>query len=264
MPELPDVELLRCVVARQALHRRLNAVSVRSSKVLDGVSGRSLDSALRGRRFASTDRRGKYLFITIDGGRALRVHFGMSGSFVIRDAGARDERYDRVVFGFDDGGRLCYTSKRLLGSVGIVRSAAEAIEQLRLGPDAREISAGEFDELLESGGGTVKSLLMDQRKIAGVGNIYSDEILFQAGIHPKTHCRDIDRRTRKKLWRTMRRVLDTAIDKDARPERMPSSFLLPHRTPGEECPRCGGPVKKVRVASRSAYVCEHCQPFPHR
>ncbi|MBD3241325.1 MAG: Fpg/Nei family DNA glycosylase [Chitinivibrionales bacterium] len=263
MPELPDVELFRRVVGRHARHRAVSRVVVRSSKVLGGISGRSLDSAVRGRQFTMTVRRGKHLFIELsDVDRALHVHFGMSGSFVIRDDGDSDGRFDRVVFGFNDGGRLCYVSKRQLGAISVVHSVEQAIEELALGPDALAITADDFDELVRSAGGMVKSLLMDQEKIAGVGNIYSDEILFQAGIHPKARCDSLDKRARKKLWRSMRRVLEMAIDRDAQPNRMPSSFLLPHRTPGEPCPRCGGKVSKVSVSGRSSYVCARCQPAP--
>ncbi len=262
MPELPDVELYRRLVARQALHRTVSTVTVRSSKVLDGVSGRSLNTALRGRRFATAGRRGKYLFVDIDGGPLLRIHFGMSGAFAVRAAGEDDGRYDRVLFAFDDGGRLCYVSKRQLGSVALVRSVDQAIEQLELGPDALEIPSDDFDTLVRSSSGMVKSLLMDQRKIAGIGNIYSDEILFQARIHPKTRCEHIDRRMRGRLWRAMHRVLETAIRQDALPGRMPRSFLLPRRAPGETCPRCGGKIRTVSASGRHAYLCPRCQPPP--
>jgi formamidopyrimidine-DNA glycosylase len=262
MPELPDVEIFRQVMERHALNRLVRTVDVRAPEMLDGISKRSFEFALQGRTFVAARRWGKNLLLDTDQGGTLRAHFGMSGAIEVRGTGDKDGTYDRVVFGFADGGRLCYTSTRKLGTIGFVGRAEEAIVRLGLGPDALGISRKEFSDLVSSSAASIKGLLMDQERIAGIGNIYSDEILFQARIHPATRAADLDQAVRDDLWRTMRQVLQTAIRKQAVPQRMPLSYLLPHRDTGAGCPRCGGEVKTTAVAGRNAHFCPRCQPAP--
>lgn len=262
MPELPDVEVFRRYLESTSLHRRITRVEVRSTKVLEGVSNKTLARNLVGKRFERTYRRGKYLFVETDHPPHLLLHFGMSGALSLVDTGHRDGKYDRVVFSFDDGAALAYENRRQLGRVGLVDDVDKAIEERQLGPDAWDISYEEFARIISSGAGMIKPLLMDQTKLAGVGNIYSDEILFQAKVHPKAQCKQLDRKSIKSLHRSMQRVLGTAIKRHADPGKLPRSYLLPHRGPDESCPRCSGSVKKISAGGRSGYYCPHCQKTP--
>jgi formamidopyrimidine-DNA glycosylase len=262
MPELPDVELFRQYIDSTSLHRGIAGVEVRSTKVLEGVSRGELARKLTGKRFERTYRRGKYLFVETDRPPHLMLHFGMSGALLLMEKEHRDGKYDRVVFSFDDGAALAYENRRQLGKVGLIDSVEKAIEEYRLGPDACEVSYEQFAETVSSGTGMIKPLLMDQTKIAGIGNIYSDEILFQAGVHPKTHCKQLDKKDVKTLYRSMQRVLSVAIKRHADPGKLPRSYLLPHRGPDQSCPRCGGAVKKISAGGRSGYYCPRCQKLP--
>ena len=262
MPELPDVELFRKVVDNEALNQSISHVKVNSSKILNKTTNKSLSSTLTNTQFKKTRRRGKTLFIDVKKDKALQVHFGMTGYFTVRDDNQEDEKFDRAIFTFKDGKRLCYVSKRQLGSIALIDSIEKAIEELELGPDALEISESELDDLMASNTGSIKSFLMDQKKLSGVGNVYSDEILFQAQIHPNTPCKNLSKKDRSTIIKKMHKVLETAIKKEAQPGKMPKSFLLPHRKEGDSCPKCAGRIQKIKAAGRSSYVCPKCQPNP--
>ncbi|NBF39973.1 MAG: DNA-formamidopyrimidine glycosylase, partial [Spirochaetes bacterium] len=130
------------------------------------------------------------------------------------------------------------------------------IDEHDLGPDALDLDSGAFDGLLQSVRGGVKSLLMNQSRIAGIGNIYSDEMLFQAGVHPAARCRDLDADVRGRLDEARRNVLETSIERDADPQRLPREWLLPRRDDGASCSRCGGSIRREVVSGRGSYFCD--------
>jgi formamidopyrimidine-DNA glycosylase len=180
-------------------------------------------------------------------------------------SGDEEPPFTRVRLGFTDDGCLAYTNKRMIGRVGLVEDASDFIAQEKLGPDAldRRFDFDAFKAAVLGVKRDVKSVLMDQEIIAGIGNIYSDEILFQARINP---VEPIDRLTPgelKGLYLTMRKVLETAIAHGAGPEqsieRMPKGFLLPERKKGGRCPRCRSALKIRKVGGRTAYCCPSCQ-----
>lgn len=258
MPELPDVETFRRYVNATALHQRIAGVQVREKRVLDGVTARRLQHAFKDRRFEATDRRGKYLFIHTDGEAVLVLHFGMTGSLEYEKEREPDE-HDCVLFDFEGGYRLAYICQRLLGKVTLTESVERFTRKNQLGPDALDVSQDEFAAILESSKTPVKSCLMDQKRIAGVGNIYSDEILFQSRVSPRHRSNMLEKNQQKRLYRQMHRVLTMAIERQADPSKLPSSWLLPHREKGESCPRCRGEVARGKVGGRSAYWCPRCQ-----
>ena len=262
MPELPDVENFKRYLDATALHERISGVHVADTRVLDGISRRKLAAALDGQELEETCRRGKMLYARISGGGWLSLHFGMTGYldyFKETDTG-RD--HDRVLIEFDNGYHLAYVNRRLFGKVGLVEDIDDALSHL--GPDALEISRGDFLTLLDGRNGQIKSALMDQGFLAGMGNIYTDEALFQAGLHPKRKIADIDEDDRAELWRQMRHVLRVAIRAGAGREgiadRVPDSFLLPVRSGGADCPKGCGAVRKIKAGGRAGYYCPSCQP----
>ncbi len=258
MPELPDVETFRRYVNATALHQRIAAVDVREKRVLDGVTARRLQRALKDRRFEATDRRGKYLFVRTDGEVVLVLHFGMTGSLAYEKERKPGE-HDCVLFDFEGGYRLAYICQRLLGKVTLTESTEQFTREEQLGPDALDVSQDEFAAILKGSKTPVKSCLMDQKRIAGVGNIYSDEILFHSRISPRQKSNLLEQTQQKQLYRQMHRVLTMAIERQADASKLPSSWLLPHREKGETCPRCRGEITKGKVGGRSAYWCPRCQ-----
>ncbi|HKL63450.1 MAG TPA: DNA-formamidopyrimidine glycosylase family protein [Woeseiaceae bacterium] len=262
MPELPDVEVYRRYIDATSLHSPVAGVEVPSPGVLRGTTPQGLGRALRGRPFEETRRHGKYLFVQLgDDGGYLVLHFGMTGELAYAvDAGPPPE-YTACRFRFDHGGSLAYVAPRKLGRVSVTGSSSGFIEEHELGPDALSLSKEPFRRLAEGRRGSVKSFLMNQEVMAGIGNVYSDEILFQAGLHPRHAVNDLDSAALGALWRAMRKVLRQAIAAGAEPREMPESFLLPRRHEDGRCPRCGTGLRHVTVSGRSAWFCPDCQPL---
>ncbi|MFQ5773603.1 MAG: DNA-formamidopyrimidine glycosylase [Kiloniellaceae bacterium] len=266
MPELPDVESFRRYLDATSLHRRIAHVHVADARILHGISARGLHRRLTGRRMEATRRHGKHLLARLDDATWLTLHFGMTGRLKAFEDMADDPRYDRVRFDFEDGNHLAYENRRMLGRVGMADNVEAFIKAEGLGPDALDPAFDEaaFAAAVGKRRGLAKAALMDQTLLAGVGNIYADEILFQAGLHPKAKLQDLDAARLARLYRTMRAVLQTAIDRGAGSEelveRLPPSYLLPHREKGAKCPRCGGAIQVLKISGRSACFCPRCQP----
>jgi len=265
MPELPDVESFRALAQRWCLDDAVSAVAVPDPASLEGATEASLRQALKGRRLSGTQRHGKYLFLDFGEGTVLAMHFGPAGSLRRVPAGQREPDYVRFRLEFSDGQGLAYLNPRRIGRVRLIDDVAAFARRVKLGPDALDpaFKSADFAALLEGRAQPVKLLLMDQSKLAGIGNTWSDEILFQARIDPATPAADLAVAQRRVLFRTMQNVLREAIKRDPAtegfPERLPARFLLPHRHPGGHCPRCGGDLKRVKLAGHTATFCPHCQ-----
>src|SRR5690606_35951455 len=145
--------------------------------------------------------------------------------------------------------------------VFLVDRPNQLIEQKELGPDvlADDFDFTRFRRILGEHRGMIKPRLMDQHVMAGIGNVYSDEILFQARVHPRTKLSDLDDDALKRIYDSMQEVLCVAIEHDADPEQFPDNYLTPHRSIEDKCPQCGGPIEAVKVAGRTSYFCPECQ-----
>jgi formamidopyrimidine-DNA glycosylase len=260
MPELPDVEVFRRYVNSTSLHQNIELVEVRNGKILGGVSALKLQSTLKGRRFESTRRHGKNLFVGLDGGGWLLMHFGMTGRLKYFKDMDQDPPHDRFLISFENRYHLAFDCQRMFGKVDLIEDLEEFVREKKLGPDPLELNSSSFRERFEGRKGSVKSALMNQQVVAGVGNIYSDEILFQAHLYPGTRIERLDDAALEKLFQETRRVLKTAIERGANPQMIPDHFLLSHRREGEKCPRGNGEIRKIKAAGRTAYYCPACQP----
>ncbi len=264
MPELPDVEHFKRVLAQHGLDRTIESVAVKDARILGELSARAFTARLRGRRLVSVRRHGKHLLAQLDAGGWLTLHFGLSGGLQFGH-GPDDPPFTRVRLDLVNDGFLAYTNKRMLGRVGIVEDAADFIAEERLGPDALDpgLDFPAFKTAVEGLKRDVKSILMDQQIIAGIGNIYSDEILFQARIAPSRRINALPPAQLEHLFVQARKVLATAIEcgagSEQLTERMPKGSLLPERKKGGHCPRCRSPLKIFQVGGRTAYCCARCQ-----
>jgi len=259
MPELPDVEIRKRYIDATCLHQNIESVEVNDPIVLDGLTPQSLGRALADQSFESTQRHGKYLFIELNDNRWISMHFGMTGDLkYFKNIGDKPE-YEQVSFNFKNGYQLAYVMPRKLGEIRLINSVADFLDEKELGPDALEIDFDKFYDLLAERRGMIKSTLMNQEVLAGVGNVYSDEILFQALIYPRAQISDLNRKQLRAVYDAMRDVLETVIERGANLEDFPSSYLTPHRSEGESCPRCKGKIQKIEVSGRSGYYCPHCQ-----
>jgi len=259
MPELPDVEQFKRYFDATALHKTIQKAGVGDPRILDGVSARRLQAALRGNAFESTHRHGKRLFVYMRAGPVLRLHFGMTGGLEYFKDSAKEPSHDRLRVDFTDGYHLAFVCQRLLGHVGLTDDVAAFIEEKRLGPDALRMDLEAFKHVLAGRRGSIKSALMNQQVVAGLGNIYSDEVLFQAGLHPESAVDRLDGARLAKLFDVMKFILRTAISRRADARHLPADFLVHYRHEGGACPRCNGDVKPVRIAGRRAWYCGRCQ-----
>lgn len=261
MPELPDVQVFREYLDATSLHRGIEHVYVSADRVLSDVSASTLRRRMKGSRLASTRRHGKHLFTEIDSGGWLRLHFGMTGRLASYEDGEEASMPDhtRLRLDFEDGSHLAFVNRRRLGQIGFVSDPGAYVEDQGLGPDALspEFDADALAAVLEGRRGALKATLMNQAYIAGIGNVYADEMLFQAGLHPESRAGALDRDRTEALHRAMRRVLEDAIE--ARVEDFPDHFLLPHRGPEGRCPKCGQTLERLDVSGRTTYLCPRDQ-----
>jgi formamidopyrimidine-DNA glycosylase len=261
MPELPDVEGFKEYLDATSLHQKIARTRVSDERLLEDTSPRTLAQRLKGAELKATERYGKYLFARVSAGGWLLLHFGMTGGLTYYREEADAPEYAKVTLDFENGYHLAYTNMRVLGKVGFVEDMKAYVEHQGLGPDALGdgLTGKKFAELLAGRKGPIKARLMDQSMMAGVGNEYSDEILFQARLHPMTDAASLSDSEIRELYRVMRRVLRTAASKGGDSSKLPRGYLLPHRAKGEPCPRCGGEVQKITVNGRSGYFCPSCQ-----
>ena len=264
MPELPEVELYGRYIAKHALKQRIDDVRVRDDRIL-AVRTEELVATLRGRKFTQVRRHGKNLFIALAsrghllpqaGEGWLRLHFGMSGDLSYY-GGADDPRFARVVFDFERGRHLAFEDMRLFGVVDLVSSPEDFVRERALGPDplAPAFTLRAFREITAKRRGAIKALLMSQEIIAGVGNLYADETLFQTGIHPRRSVDALKASEVAAIYSTLKRVLRGVIARNARDKPHPPNWLINHREEGDRCPRCGGTIRRTVVFGRTTYFC---------
>ena len=259
MPELPDVETFKRYLDATSLHQPIKGVNVRSAYVLKGVSERELGRQLKGRSLERSCRHGKHLFVRTDGDLWLRLHFGMTGSLEYLRDQRQAPKDTRVLFGFANHSRLAFRDQRKFGEIGLLKDVDEFLRKRALGPDALDINLSQFKGIFKKHRAAVKTILLNQKLIAGIGNIYADEILFRARIHPATQASALKKKTVTELLRATRHILKEAIDAQADADLMPRSWLLPHRGKGGKCPRCGRLLKSSRIGGRTAWFCAYCK-----
>jgi formamidopyrimidine-DNA glycosylase len=259
MPELPEVQNFKRYLDATSLHQRIIGVDVRSAYILKGVSGRELARRLKGRCFESSCRHGKHLFVRADHDLWLRLHFGMTGSLHYFKHQEQAPKHTRVLFVFANAHCLAFEDQRKFGEIGLIEDVNKFLKKRALGPDALDITLSQLREILGKYRGAVKTILPNQKLIAGIGNIYADEILFRARIHPATQVSALKEKAVTKLFRAGRDILKKAIAAKADANFMPKSWLLPHRDKGGKCPRCGRELKSATIGGRTAWFCTQCQ-----
>src|ERR687887_399408 len=259
MPELPDVEIFKRYLDATALKQKISRISVRNRTVLRHLSPQTFARNLDGRKFQSSRRHGKLLFGQLDKNGSVIFHFGMTGFLKHFTDKAEEPKHTRIRIEFSSGSFLGYVCPRMFGEVDHTRDVNQYIKKRGLGPDALAVTREQFKDLLAGKKSSIKSALMDQKLLAGIGNVYSDEILFQARVHPQNRVDRLSEKTLEKIYRMMKSVLKKTISYQADPHRVPKNWLLPRRKKGANCPRCGKELHRVTIMQRSAYVCPRCQ-----
>jgi len=271
MPELPEVETIRRDLGPTLVGRRFAGVTLNWPRMVLYPSPEAFSRLLVGKMVNELDRRGKYLIVRLDSGEALILHFRMSGSLLVA-RGDEHDRYCRALFTLDDGTRLCFRDPRKMGKMWLVED--EGVVVGRLGPEPLE-SGFTLDTLarrLDNRTAPVKALLCDQAVIAGVGNMYADEALFAAGIHPLRRADSLTTEEVERLHGALTRVLGQAIGSHGasitdywRPGGEPGTaqfeFKVAHHG-GRPCPVCGTPIERLPIRGRGSYFCPRCQCQP--
>jgi formamidopyrimidine-DNA glycosylase len=274
MPELPEVETARRLIADEALGRRIVAVDDADTFVCRPHSPGQLGAALAGRTLTAAHRRGKTMWCETSGldgatspGPSLGIHLGMGGRIVVtgpdghaaegggprrRDAQPRKAAWDRFTLTFADGGSLALFDKRRLGRIRLDPDIDA------LGPDAAEITPAQFRGLIGQGTVAVKARLLDQSKIAGVGNLLADEALWRAKLSPAARVSTLRRAEVDRLYRALRAALESAV----RQGGVHTGDVIASRHPGGTCPRCGAEMRHGTVGGRSTWWCSREQAPP--
>jgi formamidopyrimidine-DNA glycosylase len=273
MPELPEVETIRRHLAPHLEGRTLRALEILDERWCRPLAPAELADAVTGRCVDRLSRRGKYLVWELAGEVYLLMHLRMTGTLLLDPAAARPHTRAWLRFADHD---LAFTDPRRFGTAELAlgQAAREAFFAARLGlePLAAGFTGAHLHALARGSRAPVKAFLLDQKRVAGVGNIYADEALFRAGIHP---LRLANRLTRAQVHSLRDAVVESltagiaangaSIDDFRDPDGARGAFqdeFLVHRREGEPCPRCGRTVRKLRAAGRGTYVCEGCQPRP--
>jgi formamidopyrimidine-DNA glycosylase len=275
VPELPEVETVRRRLAPVLEGRELAHVEIADGRLTRPHDPVEVARELQGERVAAVDRRGKYLIVRFESGRALLVHLRMTGSFLhTREGELPADPHRRAVATLDDGSDVAYRDVRRFGTWLLLEpEEVDTYVDARVGrePLAEAYRAKHLAERLDGRRAPVKAAILDQRTVAGVGNIYADEALWRARIHPLTPAAELEPEEVKALYKGIREALRLGI-------RRQGSTLRDYRLPdgaeggaqhefkvygrgGDPCERCGTPIDKIRVAGRGTWYCPSCQRY---
>jgi formamidopyrimidine-DNA glycosylase len=277
VPELPEVETVRARIAPVLAGRLLERVEILDPRLVRPYEPAEVAAELEGERVAAVDRRGKYLIVRFDSGRSLLVHLRMTGS--LRHLPERDgegaDPHRRAVVRLDDGSAVAYRDVRRFGTWLLLEPGElEPYLAARVGEEPLDVlfTAARLGARLARRRAPVKAALLDQRTLAGLGNIYVDEALWRARIHPLRPAESLDRNELRRLHRGIRAALEAGIARQGstlRDYRLPDGgegamqddFRVYGRG-GEPCRRCGTPIAKSRVGGRGTWFCPVCQRRP--
>jgi formamidopyrimidine-DNA glycosylase len=278
--ELPEVEVMRRDLEKDVVGRKVARAEVRASRnamriIRRHAKRKEFTDRLAGRKFAKVERRGKYVFLHMDNGDVLVVHFGMSGQFLRGNKRQALPPHTHVVIDFQQGGDLRYVDPRTFGEMFVVTpdelGTVKELQHIAIDPLDHVFTWQAFGAALAQRASKMKPLLMDQKFISGLGNIYSDEVLFAAGLRHERLSDTLSSQEVRRLYRALQEVLQEAIryrgttlDDEAYVDLFgkPGEFqteLKVYGRAGQPCRRCRAPIEAVKVSGRNAYFCPQCQ-----
>jgi formamidopyrimidine-DNA glycosylase len=260
MPELPEVESFRKQIEKTSLNQTIEVIELAAPNMLLKTTQGTLKRNLEGNSFVGTFRHGKFLFIELKKNGYLMLHFGLTGD-VVFVKGNKEEPPSRFAlrFHFKSGNDLYFTDTRKMGKISLVKDVEEFIEQRGYGLDALKIKEPDFIQRIQNKRVAIKTVLMDQKIVAGVGNEFSDEILFQTRIHPSSTTTKLSEKQLKSIYGKMISILKEAVKGNADREKLTHYFFLDNRKAGLKCPRCKGETEFQSIGGRSSYFCPSCQ-----
>lgn len=269
MPELPEIETIKNELSPWIIGQSFTEVCILDDRIVANGSGEQLQRDLVGQRVEGLSRRGKYLLLRLSSGTSLVMHLRMTGSLLLDCR--EDEPYIRAAFHLSNGHRLVFRDPRRFGLIWLVDNADAVVR--KLGPEPLDDAFGPatLGDKLVRRSIPVKAALLNQSIVAGIGNMYADEALFAARIHPMRRAGDLSSEELKTLCNCIRTVLVTAIackgasvDTYLRPEGKPGTahceFRVAHRG-GQACSACGDTIQRIPIQNRGSYFCPTCQPL---
>jgi formamidopyrimidine-DNA glycosylase len=274
VPELPEVETLARGLRSSLVDRTFVAVDVRWEGCLSPADRGAFARRLTGQTVLAIGRRGKWLRMTLSGGDTLLLHPRMTGQVLLSEEPIEDERHVRAVFSLDDGSKLAFVDMRKFGRVCLVEDPDIILSELGPEPLADDFTAASLQAMLAARRGRIKPLLLDQRFLAGLGNIYADEALWRARINPLRTANTLTAKEVRRLHRAIRSVLRAAIARGGttlsdetfrQVDGEPGGFsieLAAYGRGGEACSRCRSTIERIRLGGRSTHYCPSCQPEP--
>lgn len=275
MPELPEVEHVVRALRRAVLGRQILATEIHLPKLIAPTSASVFKRKLKGSRISGLGRRGKFILIELDSGRVLVVHLRMTGKFLVLTPDESIPPHAHVVFYLDDERRLVFRDQRQFGVMRLVAHTrldkTKGISDLAPEPFSEEFSVDYLSKTLAKSRRTLKTLLLDQTKVLGLGNIYAAEALFRAGINPFKIASDLSARRVRRLHQAIRDVLRAAVSGDSTSRinlENPNGFSYAeafgrvwqvYEREGQACFKCGARIRRLTHGGRSTYWCPRCQ-----
>jgi len=267
MPELPEVETIRLQLIPEYTGRKLMAFEVREPRLLQNCTPEELKKALEGRCLKEIYRTGKFLIFNFSN-RFVVFHLGMSGIFLKDESQSHYPQHIHLVFLFQSGKNLYYQDIRKFGKIWLYKERPQ-FPNLGIDPFDKKFSLNKFNKLINLKRKNIKLFLMDQSIVAGIGNIYASEILFEAGVSPLRSTDSLINREVKGIYLVIRSVLKKAIERFGTTysayrtvdgeSGQNQHFLKVYQREGQPCYRCGTPIKKIILGSRSTFFCINCQ-----
>ena len=272
MPELPEVETIKTELSPHVIGHSIKGITLLWEGIVRQPSVQEFRSRIAGQKICGLARRGKYLLVSLSRGDSLVVHLKMTGSLLLGRDSQEPPRFTRAIIHLDRGASIFFRDPRKFGLMRLVKDKASVVG--KLGPEPLE--AGFTDDLLQKllarRQAPIKALLCDQNFIAGIGNMYADEALFAARIHPLRTGASLSIEETKRLHRAIRQVLQAGIGHKGasvqnyyRPDGTTGTahfqFKVAHGR-GQNCPNCGTPIERITVRGRGTYFCPRCQPAP--
>lgn len=274
MPELPEVETIKESLKQRISFKKIKEVEIFCAKLIKFPEVLQFVKEIKNKKIKGLERRGKYLIFKLTYNTNLVVHLGMTGQLIYSDLPLPIDKHTHLLFHFEDNTALQYRDVRKFGCLWLVKDGClrfvSGLAQLGPEPLSQEFTLEYFGNILDKKS-IIKYLLLSQSNLAGLGNIYVDEILFRAGISPERVAADLTPREREKLYHTIRWVLEEAvrargtsvvnyIDGDGKKGNYQDSLRV-YRRSGELCFICSTPIKRIVLAGRGTYFCPKCQPL---
>ncbi len=270
MPELPEVETIKNELASHVLGRKICGVGLFWERIVRGISLDEFSRRIVGKKIADLKRRGKFLIFQLTDGEYFIIHLKVSGSLLVSRDSDEPPRFTRAVIYLDNGKIICFRDPRKFGRMWLTRDVSEATGKLGPEPLTKDFTSEVLAGILARRKAPIKAVLTDQNAIAGIGNMYADEALYAARVHPLRPASSLSPPEIKRLFEAIREILPAAIESKGasvvnyyRPGGEKGiahfAFKVAHGLGGKTCSVCGGEIKRIVVRGRGSYFCATCQ-----